>query len=71
MTGKLPFDDIYKEALVVLSVTKGNLPSVANNEDIGQLCAIMARCWSMDPEKRPTAGECERSIFWLVRLFQL
>lgn len=74
MTGKLPFDDIYKESLVVLSVTKGNLPTVANNEDIAQLralCALMTRCWSMDPYKRPTAEECEKNNVWLVTLFEL
>lgn len=73
MTGKLPFDDIFKESVIVLNVTRGNLPPIASNEDLSQvraLCAMMTRCWSMDPDKRPTAGECQKTISWMVRLFE-
>lgn len=74
MTGKLPFDDVYKDSLIVIRLSKGDLPPVASDEDISQLralCALMTRCWSMDPVKRPTAGECKMSIAWMVRLLEL
>lgn len=70
MTGKLPFDDIYKESQIVLSVTKGDLPTVANNKEISQvraLCAMMTRCWAQDPDTRPVARDFEKSIGLMVR----
>ncbi|KAG8907279.1 hypothetical protein FRC01_007742, partial [Tulasnella sp. 417] len=71
MTGKLPFDDIYQESLIVLSVVKGELPPVTSNGQISQLralCAIMTRCWSMNPVNRPTSRECSRTIGWMGRI---
>ncbi|KAG8932437.1 hypothetical protein FRC01_013910 [Tulasnella sp. 417] len=73
MTGKLPFDDICQESLIVLSVVTGELPPVTSNGQISQLralCAIMTRCWSMNPVDRPTSGECSMTIGWMVRLIE-
>ncbi|KAG8915742.1 hypothetical protein FRC01_003521 [Tulasnella sp. 417] len=71
MTGNIPFDDLRADAAVILRVTQGALPIVATNEHISQvraLCGMMTRCWAMDPEQRPEASECKRSMGWMSKI---
>lgn len=69
MTGTLPFEDIKREAAVIHEVVKGNLPAVATSEQISQvrvLCAMMTRCWAMDPNDRPTVEDFRSSLGSMV-----
>ncbi|KIO32747.1 hypothetical protein M407DRAFT_211381, partial [Tulasnella calospora MUT 4182] len=69
MTGSIPFDELARDAAIVRRVTRGDLPVIANNEQISQvraLCKMMTRCWEMNPEERPAAKECKDLLNWMV-----
>ncbi|KIO20485.1 hypothetical protein M407DRAFT_29893 [Tulasnella calospora MUT 4182] len=68
MTNTIPFHDIKKDAIVINRVIQGQLPSVTQDARmslIRALCSLMVQCWSMNPDKRPTAEECRKSISWM------
>ncbi|KIO25821.1 hypothetical protein M407DRAFT_24875 [Tulasnella calospora MUT 4182] len=68
MTNTIPFHDVKKNAMVINCVIQGQLPSVTEDARmslIRALCSLMVRCWSMNPEKRPTAEECRKLISWM------
>ncbi|KIO17840.1 hypothetical protein M407DRAFT_49961, partial [Tulasnella calospora MUT 4182] len=61
MTNTIPFHDVKKNAIVINRVIQGHLPSVTEDARmslIRALCPLMVRCWSINPDKRPTAEEC-------------
>ncbi|KAG8996174.1 hypothetical protein FRB90_012808 [Tulasnella sp. 427] len=65
MTGSIPFADLNKHSSIVISVTQGKLPELANNEHTRQiqaLCEMMSRCWEMDRANRPIANNCVTTI---------
>lgn len=69
MTGSVPFDDLPRDENIIARVVTGTLPSITNNlyfTHVKALCVVMARCWAMDPGKRPDAVECEHHIDWMV-----
>ncbi|KIO17474.1 hypothetical protein M407DRAFT_32861 [Tulasnella calospora MUT 4182] len=68
MTNTIPFHDVKKNAMVINCVIRGQLPSVTEDARmslIRALCSLMVRCWSMNPDKRPTAEECRKVISWM------
>lgn len=68
MTNSIPFQDV-KDFVVIKRVIQGDLPSIAGEARIMMiqaLCSLMAKCWSIDPTKRPTAEECRKSITWMA-----
>ncbi|KIO22968.1 hypothetical protein M407DRAFT_78646, partial [Tulasnella calospora MUT 4182] len=70
MTNTIPFHDVKKDAIVINRVIQGHLPSVTEDARmslIRALCSLMVQCWSINPDKRPTAEECRISLFWMVR----
>ncbi|KIO19628.1 hypothetical protein M407DRAFT_222560, partial [Tulasnella calospora MUT 4182] len=69
MTNTIPFHDVKKDAIVINRVIQGHLPSVTEHARmslIRALCSVMVQCWSINPEGRPTAEECRKSISWMV-----
>ncbi|KIO28197.1 hypothetical protein M407DRAFT_22675 [Tulasnella calospora MUT 4182] len=69
MTNTIPFHDIKKDAIVINHVIQGHLPSVTEDARmslIRALCSLMVQCWSLDPDKRPTAEQCRKLISWMV-----
>ncbi|KAG9041737.1 hypothetical protein FS837_011821 [Tulasnella sp. UAMH 9824] len=70
MTDSIPFHDV-KELVVIHRVVQGNLPSISNGVRmllIQELCFIMTQCWHLDPGKRPTAEDCQKSISWMPKI---
>ncbi|KAG8930458.1 hypothetical protein FRC01_002740 [Tulasnella sp. 417] len=68
MTNTIPFHDIKKDAIVIKHVIQGRMPSVTEDARmslIRALCTLMLQCWSINPEKRPTAEECRKLISWM------
>lgn len=69
MTDTLPFQDVLKDVVVVERVIQGDLPSISDDARgslIRELCSLMAKCWNIEPSKRPTAIDCRKSIDWMV-----
>lgn len=69
MTNAIPFQDIQKDVVIIESVIRGDLPSLTDHARMSlvqRLCTLMIMCWSIDPSKRPTAGDCRKSIGWMV-----
>ncbi|KAG8925665.1 hypothetical protein FRC01_009851 [Tulasnella sp. 417] len=69
MTNTIPFHDVKKDAIVINRVIQGQLPSVTEDARmslIRALCSLMVQCWKIDPEKRPTAEECQKLVSWMV-----
>lgn len=69
MTNEIPFEDIKRDVAIITCVIQGSLPSITNDarfSPILELCSLMSRCWSIVPNNRPTATECETSIRWMV-----
>ncbi|KIO25823.1 hypothetical protein M407DRAFT_24877 [Tulasnella calospora MUT 4182] len=68
MTNTIPFHDVKKNDMVINCVIQGHLPSVTEDARmslIRALCSLMVRCWSINPDKRPTAEECRKVISWM------
>ncbi|KIO25934.1 hypothetical protein M407DRAFT_24784 [Tulasnella calospora MUT 4182] len=68
MTNSVPFENVRKDAIIIKHVIDGKLPSVTDHARmslIRQLCSLMAGCWSVDPTKRPTAEDCQKSMRWM------
>ncbi|KAG9041922.1 hypothetical protein FS837_011570 [Tulasnella sp. UAMH 9824] len=68
MTGEIPFSDLPSCDNVLARVVTGKLPSITTHAQIAQvqaMCAIMARCWSMNPAQRPNALECKHEVQWM------
>ncbi|KIO28953.1 hypothetical protein M407DRAFT_71148, partial [Tulasnella calospora MUT 4182] len=68
MMDSIPFENI-SDGMVVMSVIRGDLPSISDDTRmllIQALCSLLARCWSLDPTKRPTAQECRAEINWMA-----
>ncbi|KIO27382.1 hypothetical protein M407DRAFT_23433 [Tulasnella calospora MUT 4182] len=71
MTNTIPFHDVKKDAIVINRVVQGHLPSVTEDARmslIRALCYMMVQCWNINPDKRPTAEECRKSISWMPRI---
>lgn len=69
MTGSIPFENIIKDATVILRITKGDLPTITDNARmslIKALCSLMTACWSVNPQNRPSAEDCQKTINWMV-----
>ncbi|KAG8928715.1 hypothetical protein FRC01_005510 [Tulasnella sp. 417] len=65
MTNTIPFHDIKKDSIVINRVIQGQLPPVTEDARmslIRALCSLMAQCWSINPEKRPTAEESQLTL---------
>ncbi|KIO20487.1 hypothetical protein M407DRAFT_29894, partial [Tulasnella calospora MUT 4182] len=68
MTNTIPFHDVQRNVMVIIRVIQGHLPSITEDARmslIRALCSLMVRCWSMNPDKRPTAEECGKLISWM------
>lgn len=68
MTSNFPFDG-ENDVFVVLQIVEGKHPLVHDDRRLQQVVALanlMIDCWSLNPEKRPTAKVCERQICWMV-----
>ncbi|KAG9033973.1 hypothetical protein FS837_002310 [Tulasnella sp. UAMH 9824] len=68
MTDSIPFQDV-KDLTVVERVVRGDLPSISSDARmmlIQALCTLVGQCWTIDPSKRPTAEECQRTIDWMA-----
>ncbi|KIO16363.1 hypothetical protein M407DRAFT_86092, partial [Tulasnella calospora MUT 4182] len=71
MTNSIPFHDITVETTVMRRVIQGDLPFIsadARMSLIRALCSLVTQCWSFDPNKRPTAEDCRKSISWMVSI---
>lgn len=71
MTKVIPFHDVIAETTIIKRVIRGKLPSIsldARMSLIQALSSLVTQCWSIDPNKRPTAEDCRKSISWLVSL---
>ncbi|KIO19638.1 hypothetical protein M407DRAFT_30709 [Tulasnella calospora MUT 4182] len=71
MTNTIPFHDVKKDAIVINRVIQGHLPSVTEHARmslIRALCSLMVQCWSINPDGRPTAEECRKSISWMPKI---
>ncbi|KIO22942.1 hypothetical protein M407DRAFT_27587 [Tulasnella calospora MUT 4182] len=67
VTGNFPFDK-DNDVAVVTRVTKGDLPTVENDNQFQQikvLCSLMRECWKVDTSERPTALTCQQRISWM------
>ncbi|KAG8920895.1 hypothetical protein FRC01_000540, partial [Tulasnella sp. 417] len=67
MTGSIPFENVG-DGMVVARVIKGDLPSISNDARmllIQQLSSLLAKCWNLDPAKRPTAEDCLMEMNWM------
>lgn len=74
MTGTIPFHDVAMDITVIKRVIRGDLPLIAKDVRVSvnlALCSLMAKCWSIDPTKRPTAEDCRKSISWMVSIICL
>lgn len=68
MTNSIPFQD-DRDTVVIARVLMGDLPRIADDARmslIQALCSLMTKCWRIDPEQRPTAADCLKSITWMV-----
>ncbi|KIO25600.1 hypothetical protein M407DRAFT_25080 [Tulasnella calospora MUT 4182] len=68
MTNSIPFHDVTVETTVMRRVIQGDLPFIsadARMSLIRELCSLVTQCWSFDPNKRPTAEDCRKSISWM------
>lgn len=73
MTNSIPLQDVSDTA-VIARVVMGILPNVTDNARmslIQELCSLMTKCWSNDPDQRPTAADCRKSIGSMVSDFSL
>ncbi|KAF8600006.1 hypothetical protein BDV93DRAFT_608934 [Ceratobasidium sp. AG-I] len=66
LTGKRPFNEIEKDTLVIVALSKGKRPQyprkVLNQSPRGApFWDILQKCWSESPADRPTANEVIRS----------
>ena len=69
MTNKIPFEDIQNESVIIKNVIRGELPCVTDHVRMSlilQLSTLMNECWSIDPDKRPTAESCGKFMNWMV-----
>ncbi|KAG8925556.1 hypothetical protein FRC01_009993 [Tulasnella sp. 417] len=68
MTNTIPFHDVKKDAIVINRVIQGHLPAVTEDARMSlvrALCSLMVQCWSIDPDRRPSAEECYKAISWM------
>lgn len=65
LTGDLPFNSVKRENEVIIRIIGGNIPNIAEYFDSPQvnfLCRLIESCWTMDPDRRPSAIECHSSM---------
>lgn len=69
MKNSIPFENVQKDSAVIKQVIQGELPSVTDHVRMSlilQLSSIIKQCWSINPSKRPTAGEFRKSMGWMA-----
>ncbi|KZT03176.1 kinase-like protein [Laetiporus sulphureus 93-53] len=63
-TGRVPFDECPRDAMVILKIISGHRPSRPDSPDLkalglsDQIWQLMEKCWSREPKDRP----CARSV---------
>ena len=65
LTGKLPFFELKNDGQVVMAIISGELPKKPSEEigtEIEVLWDICERCWTVNPEERPTMASVLRRL---------
>ncbi|XP_078689357.1 uncharacterized protein LOC144920859 [Branchiostoma floridae x Branchiostoma belcheri] len=61
-----PYKNVVNTALIRLAVTTGQRPNMAlvptDMPEVDTVSQLMQRCWSQDPEDRPSFQECEDDL---------
>ncbi|KIO33660.1 hypothetical protein M407DRAFT_17619 [Tulasnella calospora MUT 4182] len=68
VTGEIPFQRFKSSPAVTLQVIQGKVPSTHDHAQLAQvirLCSLMADCWAINPEHRPSAVRCCNEIEWM------
>lgn len=59
MSGKIPYEDLGSEPIVILALTKGKLPekplSGGDPKCFDFIWKFCVECWAKDAQRRPTA----------------
>lgn len=69
MTGKLPFDELDRDGLIISRVVKGKLPETREETQLShvlELCGLMSDCWTPKPVKRVDASTFRRKVRFMV-----
>ncbi|KAG8912900.1 hypothetical protein FRC01_004840 [Tulasnella sp. 417] len=67
LTGNLPFHE-ENDMSTIRRIVEGELPTVVGDVRLNQITALanlMTDCWTLYPNKRPTAKKCEREVYWM------
>ncbi|KAG9042363.1 hypothetical protein FS837_010958 [Tulasnella sp. UAMH 9824] len=68
MTNRVPFEDLKRDAAVMLKVIRGEVPLVREDTQVAQfirLCSLMTDCWKYNPEDRPGVSQCCNEVRWM------
>ncbi|KIO16533.1 hypothetical protein M407DRAFT_46771, partial [Tulasnella calospora MUT 4182] len=69
MTGNLPYGETSVDYAIIRKIFESPLPQVdgaSRLSDCLQLWELMMRCWTVDPQQRPTARMCKTTVTYLV-----
>ncbi|KAG8912774.1 hypothetical protein FRC01_004904, partial [Tulasnella sp. 417] len=65
ITGKVPFDELGREEVIIHHTVTGKLPDIQEQTDLSQvliLCGLMSECWFLEPAKRMHASEFQQKV---------
>lgn len=68
ITDNYPFPEAKTQQHITIKVVTGQLPSIHKNSQLSQiapLCHVMDMCWKLDPQDRPSAAGCQRTLRWI------
>lgn len=64
MTDTIPFGKIHAETQLILALVQGQTPCDAESLalHLPQFSDLLTKCWSREPNERPTAVDCLAAI---------
>ncbi|KAG9020681.1 hypothetical protein FS837_007967, partial [Tulasnella sp. UAMH 9824] len=68
MTNRIPFENLKRDAAVMLKVIQGEVPLVREDTEVAQvisLCSLMTDCWKYSPKDRPDVNKCCNEVRWM------
>ncbi|KAG8958338.1 hypothetical protein FRC03_009216 [Tulasnella sp. 419] len=64
LTDQLPYQQLNRPSALVLAITRGEPPYNQNSDFIrDSLWSCLTKCWSTDPEERPTISDLARHLY--------